>query len=520
MLWRSMFAVALALVWYSAGALADAPTALDFAVSQPVIDIGPSLSPRAVQEPTDPNGLWFTIAVQNRSSMPVARVLVPMNPPSAALAATPMPSRPALIECAASDPAVAVERELAISPAAFRIVVPAGDVATLALHFEYAPARPALLAWLEPALIANARQTTILSGLVWGLLTAAAAFAAGAAALSSRLFPSWAALFLLAALIAELTVSGAFDATALTAVSGPFGLFALALAFAVAAAIRLVDYIAPFEAFRIGATRWRDRAALAIIALGIAAYVRVPFAALLVQAIALIAASLFAGYLAHCGRIGIAAARRLAPAAAIFALITAAAACNAFGLFGLNLIASGAIRGFSAAGALLIALATATPVEHSIGRLRELRRAHEHDDLQAVVTDEAIEQEWEMAAVAASHQGVFNLDLATGQLALSAEAASLLGFSADPIELTSEQWLNRIHPDDRVVYEQALAAYRHHAGAAFRVEFRVCAPGDRTQWCELRATMTGQAAKAERCLGLIADITGRKNFEAATASGF
>jgi hypothetical protein len=42
------------------------------------------------------------------------------------------------------------------------------------------------------------------------------------------------------------------------------------------------------------------------------------------------------------------------------------------------------------------------------------------------------------------------------------------------------------------------------------VEFRVRS-GARTIWCELRATMTGQAAEAERCLGLIADVTARKS---------
>ena len=36
-------------------------------------------------------------------------------------------------------------------------------------------------------------------------------------------------------------------------------------------------------------------------------------------------AALAAGYLAHCGRMGVATARRLAPAATIFALVTAAA---------------------------------------------------------------------------------------------------------------------------------------------------------------------------------------------------
>jgi diguanylate cyclase (GGDEF)-like protein len=346
------------------------------------------------------------------------------------------------------------------------------------------------------------------------------AFAAGAAVLSSRIFPRWAALFLLAILIAQLTVTGVFDGSGLTALSGPYALFSFGLAFAIAAAIRLADYVAPFEAFHPQAAKWRDGAALAVVAIGVAAYAGAPLAGLLLRLLALAGAAAVAGYFAHCGRIGIAAARRLAPAATIFALVTAAAALNGLGFFGVNLVATSAIGGFSAAGALLVAIATAVPVEHSVERLREFRAAHKDDDTQAIITDEAFEQVRDLAAVAASHQGVFDFDFETGLLSLSAEGASLLGLAPGPVELTRETWLARIHPDDRSVYEQALATYRRHPGMAFRVEFRVRAPGRRTQWCELRATMTGEAAEAERCLGLIADVTQRKSLASAEAPDF
>ena len=497
-----------------------ANVALDFAVPPPVIDLGPSIVPRGVKEPADPNGAWFTIAVQNRGSGPATRVLTAAEPPGAGLWLVPMAGRPALVEAAAGDRAVVIERAVAFGANAFRVLVPAGHVATLALHFENVASRPTLLAWTEPALIAHNRQAAVLAGLVSGLLTAATAFAAGAAVLSSRIFPRWAALFLFSALMAQLTMVRVFDASVLTALSGPYALFSLALALAVAAAIRLVDYVAPFEAFRRDGARWRDSAALVIIAVGVAAYAGVAGAGLVVRLAALIGAAAAAGYLAHCGRIGIAAARRLAPAATIFALVTAAAAFNALGFFGVNLVAADAIGGFSAAGALLVALATAVPVEHSIERLREFRAAHKHDDVQAVLTDEAFEQARDLAAVAASHQGVFDLDLDTGQLSLSAEASSLLGLPAGEVELSRESWLARIHPADRNVYEQALAIYRHHPGMAFRIEFRIRAGGGRILWCELRATMTGRASEAERCLGLIADVTARKSFEEAEPPDF
>jgi diguanylate cyclase (GGDEF)-like protein/PAS domain S-box-containing protein len=425
-----------------------------------------------------------------------------------------------LVEAAVSDPAVLIERTVAFGPNAFRVFVPPGRSGTLALHFENVTGRPTILAWTEPALIANNRQAAVLAGLVSGLLMAAMAFAAGGAVLTSRIFPRWAALFLAAVLIAQLTVTGIFDSSGLTALGGPYSLFALALALAMGAAIRLLDYVAPLEALYPRAARWRDHAALAVVVIGVAAYAGLPFAGLLIRLLAIAGAAAAAGYLAHCGRIGIASARRLAPAATIFALVTTAAALNALGLFGVNLVATGAIGGFSAAGALLVALATTLPVEHSVGRLRQLHEAHRYDDVQATITDEAMEHARELAAVMASHQGVFDLDLETGLLSLSAEAASFIGLPAAAVELNRETWLERIHPDDRHVYEQALATYRHHTGTAFRVEFRVRAAAGRTAWCELRATMTGQASEAERCLGLIADVTARKLSDAIESPGF
>jgi diguanylate cyclase (GGDEF)-like protein len=513
----SLFALLLfALPALAEDASAPIATALDFAISAPVIDLGPSVQPRPFKDPADPNGAWFTLAIQNRSGQPVARVLAAAEPPAAGLALAAPPGRPMLIEAAAPDSSIRIERAVAFGPNAFRVQVPAGRSANVALHFANVVARPIVLAWREPALIAQNRRAAILSGLVSGLLTAAMAFAAGAAVISARIFPRWAALFLFAVLIAELTINGVFDGRVLTTLSGPYALFALALALAVAAAIRLVDYVAPFEAFHPHAAHWRDGVALGVLAIGIAAFAGVPIAGLAVRILALGGAAALAGYLTHCGRIGIAAARRLAPAATIFALVTAVAALNALGFFGVNLVAPSTIGGFAAAGTLLVALATAVPVEHSIERLREFEEAHRHDDVQALVTDEAYDQVRDLAAVAASHQGVFDWDFESGQLSLSAEAAALVGLPGGAVELSRDIWRERIHPDDRSVFERALSEYRHHPGMAFRVEFRIRS-GGRTIWCELRATMTGQGPQAERCLGLIADVTARKNWDSADA---
>src|SRR5690349_13122811 len=83
--------------------------AVDFDLPQPVLDLGPSVSPRKVIDPADPSGAWFTLGVQNRGTGTVARVLAASEPPAGGLQLYPMVRRPALIEAASSDPDIVIE---------------------------------------------------------------------------------------------------------------------------------------------------------------------------------------------------------------------------------------------------------------------------------------------------------------------------------------------------------------------------------------------------------------------------
>jgi diguanylate cyclase (GGDEF)-like protein len=489
---------------------------VDLSAPATVIDSSPALVPSRTEEAAQSGVLWFTLGVENTSPAPIARVLTVMESPRAGFSGTPFNTRSALRGVAASDASVPIEQAVAFGRNAFRIVLPPNHYATLALQFEGVSGRPVLLAWNEAALIAHNRRVAVLTGLVSGMFTGALAFAAGAAIFTRRPFAKWAAFFIAALLLSHLAASGFFDYGWLTAFGGPYALFSLALALALASGVRLIDHVASYEAFRPWARLWADRIAILIVVLGLASFFGVPWIGLSLRVLAVVACAAAAGYLAHCGRLGVAAARRLAPAATIFALVMAIVALRAAGVFGNNLVAPQAIAGFTAAGALLVALAAAVATsEPTVARLRALRDAHQEDDIQAESTDEAVESR-EHAAVAASHQGVFDLELASGILAVSAEAASILGLPPGVQELTHDAWLDRIHPDDRNVYIQAMANYRKQPDLAFRIEFRARGPGGRVEWYELRASMTGEGAEAERCLGLIADVTARKAADSAS----
>src|SRR5262245_2642408 len=173
-------AAILALIAASASAAPDAappaesPPALDLSTPEAVVDVGPSLTSRSVSDPKNPESAWFTLAVQNRAMTPVVRVLAAADQPDAGLAFAPARKRPTLAEAAVSNADVVVERAPGFGQSAFRVTVPATQAATLALHLEGVTGPPTLLAWNEPALIAHNRQISILTGLVSGLLIAAA----------------------------------------------------------------------------------------------------------------------------------------------------------------------------------------------------------------------------------------------------------------------------------------------------------------------------------------------------------
>src|SRR5262249_30333858 len=116
---------------------------------------------------------------------------------------------------------------------------------------------------------------------------------------------------------------------------------------------------APFSTFKPRLAPWRDGIAIGVLLLGVASALGVSAVGLIVRVIAVVGAAAAAGYLTQCGRAGNVPARMLAPAAVILAVVAAAVAFHAAGLLPASLVAPAAIGGFSAAGAMLIALACA-----------------------------------------------------------------------------------------------------------------------------------------------------------------
>jgi diguanylate cyclase (GGDEF)-like protein/PAS domain S-box-containing protein len=502
---------------------ADHP-GLDFSMAAAVLDLKPGLSPYNAPGARENDGSrWYLLTASNQSVRPISRILMATDPADATLQLFPRHSRPEIWQVASSDSGVTVDRVHAVGHHAYEVTIPPATQVSLALRIAYGDEPPSIQAWTVPALVAHNRQLAIFLAAVAGLIAAALAIMAGVAVVTAHPAPGWTALVLLLVLLTRLQGAGVLDAGWVTAVGGPYGLSAMLSGLALAAALYLTDLVAPvvdlWPAME-GRRRW---VFLVVIAVSLFAFVGAPGAIVAAQILVLVGTAAITTYLVHRGLKGSKAARVVAPSAAIFALVAAITAAIELGAFGGNPMASGIVAGFMAAGSVLLALAIAAG--EGIAILPIARRhieiaaaAPEPGDAapepQAAAEPLPVSVPDVIAAISAAHQGVFDLDFASGRVKLSREASALLGLSGAQ-NFGHEDWLARIHPDDREIYASALEDYRAHPGLSFRIEFRARAESGRHPWFELRATIK-RGADGTHCLGLMADITTRKELELAT----
>ena len=135
--------------------------------------------------------------------------------------------------------------------------------------------------------------------------------------------------------------------------------------------------------------------------------------------------------------------------------------------------------------------------------------------ISAMARAQAGEQRLELA-LRAANQGVYDLNVQTGEAVVSAEYALMLGYDPATFHETNAAWLARLHPAD---FEQAAKAYRDYlAGitSEYRVEFRQKTQAGDWKWILSLGRLveydsTGQPL---RMLGAHTDITERKRNEA------
>ena len=112
-------------------------------------------------------------------------------------------------------------------------------------------------------------------------------------------------------------------------------------------------------------------------------------------------------------------------------------------------------------------------------------------------------------AMAAADEGAWDIDLVSGAVTLSAEAAQLMGRGEGPVCLTPQEWQRWMHPDDRLAYTADLSAIVEsrdgESARAFRWEY---ANGQYRWYQVLGAVSDRDAAGAPlKATGVITDVT-------------
>ena len=495
---------------------------VDFAAPAAIIELKDKLAPYHAPSGAEADGShWYMLTAINSAVRPATRVFLAGQPTDVGLRLWPLPARPAILQVAASDSQVIVEDARAYGRHAFRVTIPPASTVTLAIRVADADWMPSVLAWTEPAIVSHNRQLAIFLAGVAGMIAAAMAITVGLAVMTGHPAPFWASLLLVLIFTLRLAATGTMDAGWATHVGGPYGLEAALAGLALAVGLKLSDTVVPIESVWPGRRRVLDIAVGGVTVLSILSFLGVPGAMLLVELAVLVGTICVTVYFVRCGLAGEQAARVAAPSAAVFALVAVGAAGVALGGFQDNQVIPSIVGGFTVAGAVLLALAVAAGEGIAILPASRYGTPRDAYPPAAPGADEAgparVVPAAAVLAIGASHQGVFDLDFRSDTVRLSPEAAALIGIPAGAQAMTHAAWVERIHPDDRATYREAIGDYRGHAGIAFRIEFRVRSESGRYPWLELRATMMGERTAAERCLGLMADVTARKEADSAVS---
>ncbi|MBD2121301.1 PAS domain-containing protein [Trichocoleus sp. FACHB-262] len=120
-------------------------------------------------------------------------------------------------------------------------------------------------------------------------------------------------------------------------------------------------------------------------------------------------------------------------------------------------------------------------------------------------------------ALSAANQGLYDLNVQTGDAIVSPEYARMLGYEPEEFQETNAQWRDRMHPDDVAtvyrVYEEYIAGHRNE----YRVEFRQRTKAGGWIWILSvgKVVTWDQDGKPLRMLGTHTDISDRKQAEQA-----
>ena len=161
------------------------------------------------------------------------------------------------------------------------------------------------------------------------------------------------------------------------------------------------------------------------------------------------------------------------------------------------------------------------------GQITIVARSHDIDfegrtSRIAVITDITERKQAELAlrdseerlrlALAAGSQGLYDLDLRSGEAVVSPEYAQMLDYDPEDFHETNAAWLERLHPDDHDRVQQTFRDYLAGRISEYRVEFRQRTHSGSWKWILSLGKVQKWDASGRpiRMLGTHTDITERK----------
>jgi diguanylate cyclase (GGDEF)-like protein/PAS domain S-box-containing protein len=140
-------------------------------------------------------------------------------------------------------------------------------------------------------------------------------------------------------------------------------------------------------------------------------------------------------------------------------------------------------------------------IRYAISHQRALRALAESEERYAL-------------AMAGANDGLWDWDLKTDKLYLSARWKSMLGYGPTEIGELPAEWFALIHPSDRGRVEQAIACHLEGRSAHFESEHRVRGRDGRYRWMLARGlAVRSLDGRPSRIAGSQTDITERKRTE-------
>jgi PAS domain S-box-containing protein len=159
-------------------------------------------------------------------------------------------------------------------------------------------------------------------------------------------------------------------------------------------------------------------------------------------------------------------------------------------------------------------------------QLYELGRQHAGDLERRIAERERAEralresEERLRLALMAAEQGLYDLNVQTGETIVTPEYARLLGYAPEEFVETNARWIERLHPDEREAVAEAYRAYVAGERPEYRVEFRQRTKSGDWKWILSigRIVQYDDSGRPLRMLGTHTDITKRKEAEEERAS--